>query len=408
MTSLKIDAPAGMNCTVPGREVVQFVETEEQLTEEVYWSEEEEETIQNTFRHVSFPTLLVYQMYQTIDKAIATNGLVIKANISIPAVGEDANECALYCTEACKYYSQTRNYSYIMTSTGNVNLNRSGSLPFPPYYCEDGKERRNPIIGVETPSQGQVLCKSKMKWKEYRLTGESTLEIACPDALDCTYADYAKQFQYFEDIEKNSNGYFMNKMMENAEREEEGVIKSLDFQICAAGNTRAECQRYCKKYCVYQDPDKMAKFHLAYKYQTVVGGKVQDEVRYDSEESSYYPPLWWCPKGFARDIPKPVPFWVWILVALIAAIILSLAIAIPIIQYRRARRIPVCVCKERKYYERVYASKLRRNSADNAEKSPPKAPQKSAKPEKKSETKPVKPIKPVKSQKDKGGKDAKK
>lgn len=283
MTSLKIAAPGSMNCTVPGREVVQFVETEEQITEEVFWSEEEEETIQYTFRHVSFPTLLVYQMFQTIDRALATNGLVIKANISVPAMGEDQHECELYCASDCEPYTGSQEYSYVMTSTGNVNLNRSGSLPLPPWYCPDGKERRNPIIGVETPSKGQVFCKSKMTWKEYRLKGESTLDMACPDALDCTYADYGHQFQYFEDIVQNSNAYFMNKMMENAEREEEGVLKSSNFQICAAGNTRAECQRYCKKYCVYQDPDKMAKFQLAYKYQTVVGGKVQDEVRYDSE-----------------------------------------------------------------------------------------------------------------------------
>lgn len=339
-------------------------------------------------------------MYQTIDRALATNGLVIKANLSIPAIGEDENECRLYCSSECRSNKNAGNYSYIMTSTGNMNLNRSGSLPMPIWYCPDGSEKRNPITGIETPSKGQVTCKSKMKWKEYRLKGESTLDMTCPDALDCTYADYGRQFQYFEDIVQNSNGYFMNKMMENAEREEEGVIKSLDFQICAAGNTRAECQRYCKKYCVYQDPDKMAKFRLAYKYQTVVGGKVQDEVIYDSEESVYKPPLWWCPKGFARDIPKPVPAWVWVVVALIAALALSLAIAIPIIQYRRARRIPVCVCKERKYYERVYASKLRKSGADSADKPAPKKPQKDAKPEKKGDAK-KQGVKPVKVQ---GGK----
>jgi len=147
----------------------------------------------------------MYQLFETVNKTLYTNGLIIKQNFSVCAVGVSLNECNKYCNSKCLEYEpkyddqidgeetkkiQPANFTYIMTATNDYNLNRSGFHPMPRYYCPNSSIKNPPHAGVHTESSGTIECTSKVQWAEYKLKGISTLSLTCPDSVDCTTVTY--------------------------------------------------------------------------------------------------------------------------------------------------------------------------------------------------------------------------
>lgn len=96
-----------------------------------------------------------------------------------------------------------------------------------------------------------TLCNSTVNMTLLGATSNMSMQLTCPDRVGCTRVNDSM----FADLSQNYS--FMSHLVRSfwlAQRDARRLANQTvidDVTICAAGDSKSECERYCRTACVF-------------------------------------------------------------------------------------------------------------------------------------------------------------
>lgn len=134
-------------------------------------------------------------------------------------------------------------------------------------------------------------------------SGYTSIRMLCPRAVECVDLDLGN----FDVMNQSWAAGQLSSFLFLAQLEEEFVSTSASVSMCAVGDSKEECRRYCNQTCIRQD--RVSNISFEQKFAFTLS---QDVVSYDngSNRHNLTAPRYYCPRGSGlRPSPASYPRW---------------------------------------------------------------------------------------------------
>ena len=134
-------------------------------------------------------------------------------------------------------------------------------------------------------------------------SGYTSIRMLCPRAVECVDLDLGD----FDVMNQSWAAGQLSSFLFLAQLEEEFVSTSASVSMCAVGDSKEECRRYCNQTCIRQD--RVSNISFEQKFAFTLS---QDVVSYDngSNRHNLTAPRYYCPRGSGlRPSPAGYPRW---------------------------------------------------------------------------------------------------
>lgn len=244
-------------------------------------------------------------------------------DVTICAAGDSKAECERYCRTACVFQQEPGTFDYDIAYHGyGADQRRTAAMPA--WWCPKGVEkhtdRSEDTTALDAAERDErQYCYSLARVSGIDFSGYTSIRMLCPRAVECVDLG----LEDFDVMNQSWAAGQLSSFLFLAQLEEEFVSTSASVSMCAVGDSKEECRRYCNQTCIRQD--RVSNISFEQKFAFTLS---QDVVSYDngSNRHNLTAPRYYCPRGSGlRPSATGYPRWAYDIYGWPRAIVGSIA-----------------------------------------------------------------------------------